>query len=651
MPVESKDQEFLSLFKDTLFVSIPKDGGGLIHTRNIDKILALNATAPVGAYFTVNGFKMFEEGSFYGRTKMNCSSLNANFLDIDLTPETRRMQAELIYKELVDGGLQPTAVVLTGKGLHVYWVYENPIDIDVKKASGYEVLQSAIVEKFKVRGADPQARDIARVLRIPGAKYYDKQGAHTTDVELMYLNKEKKYTPQQVADYFKDYIKLDTEAGKAIIQEGSDFDLKTMLNVKEGSRHHDAYSAALSIIQSAKTLGHARKIFEAFVSTWQSPDWPDMWRQFEQAKLKIEGENPNIFITETSDPIVKVTVFDDIEEKPIEWLWDGFIAKGKPHMLTGDPGLGKSQITVDIAARLSTGAPFPSILVGGQTFDHKEPIGTIILSAEDDAGDTIRPRLRAAGANLKYVVSMAASVIEKDKKGKATMRGFALKDDAEKLLHAIATLPFKVGLIIIDPIMAFMSSSQDSNSSSDVRGTLAQLQAVIMEKGIALLMINHNNKNTSAKGAHMKSMGSVGWNAAARATFYVFRDSEDPERRVFSIGKMNLAKDSSNGFFYKVKDKMLDIAGQKISTPYIEWDTKQFPNKSADEYTEESGKKQGFKYEKCENDLKFFMADKKEVKAKDALGYMKERGYSQVDVYKAANKLGYVSEQYGIWRT
>jgi hypothetical protein len=639
--------EFLGMFTDTVFVSIPKDGGYVLHTKELQKVLDLNETSSAGAYFTVNGFKNFVEGDYHGRTKVACTSLNGNFLDIDLTPETKLTEAELIYKELTEAGLQPTAVVLTGKGLHVYWLYDKPREVTVQVAQEYEALQTAIVEKYKRRGADAQARDIARVLRVPGARYYDKELKRQEDIKLLYLNLDKKYEPVEIAKHFMESVRFDVTGGKELADSVGGFDLKSVMNVKSGTRHHDAYSAALSIIQMAKTLAHARKMFEAVVSTWEEPDWLDMWKQFENARAKIEKEQPQAFIGDKDGLLVSVTSFEDVEEKPVEWLWDGFIAKGKPHMLTGEPGLAKSQLTLDIAARLSRGGPFPSRMLG-QTIG--EPVGTIILSAEDDPGDTIKPRLRAAGADLKYIASLSSVILEKDRDGKPTkMRSLALRDDAEQILRALVTLPYKVGLVVIDPISAFLNSQQDSNSNSDARGTLAQLQSTIMSKGIAMLIINHNNKNTGAKSAHQRSMGSVGWNAAARATFYVFKDTEDEERNVFSVGKMNLAKSEGKGFFYKIREKELEIRGSKQVVPYIEWDEKTFPSKTADEYTEESGKKKGFKYEQCEVDLKMFMFGRGKVRAKDALSYMKERSYSPVDVYKAAGKLGVLTETHGEW--
>ena len=640
--------DFLEMFKDPLFVAIPNKGGALLHSKEKQKVLDRNFPETAdGAYFTVNGFARFIEGDYHGRTKANVTSFNGNFLDIDLTPETRRMQAELIYKELCEKGLKPTAVVLTGKGLHVYWLYDKPYPFSDLALKEYEELQLAIVKRYKSQGADPQARDAARVLRVPGARYFDKTGKYSCDIELMYMDEKSLYTPAQIAAYFGSTHAPTVPMGGPLL--GADeFDLGSILNVRAGSRHHDSYSAALSLIQRTKDLSSARKMFQAILSTWEGPlDWPDYWKQFEAAKAKIEAETPHAFIGDKEMPAIGTVFADQVEMEPVEWLWPGFVARGKAHMLTGEPGLGKSQITLDIAARLSTGRAFPSYTLGGG--DSRDPMGVLILSAEDGAADTMVPRLVAAGADLRNVGFLSSSIIEKAAGGKLRSRAVSLRDDAEEILKAISKSHVRVGLVVIDPISAFLSAAQDSNSNSDARGTLAQLQSVVMDKDIALLIINHTNKNTSAKSAHMRSMGSVGWNAAARATFYVFRDRDRENRRVFSVGKTNLAKEAGHGFFYEIGERKVSIRGVDYDVPMIEWNASEFPTKDADEYSGESDSKKESKADECGGELMLFMAGRGSVQSSEAVKHMKSRGFSQAEIYRSARKLGIIRD-YGIWQ-
>src|SRR3990172_3145876 len=96
--------------------------------------------------------------------------------------------------------------------------------------------------------------------------------------------------------------------------------------------------------------------------------------------------------TETTGPILLCLA--DVVPKPVRWLWPGHIPLGKLTIIDGDPGLGKSLMTLDLAARTSTGSPMPD----GSRGDVQGPAGVVLLTAEDDPEDTIRPRLHAAGA-------------------------------------------------------------------------------------------------------------------------------------------------------------------------------------------------------------------------------------------------------------
>ncbi|MGH8487605.1 MAG: ATP-binding protein [Gammaproteobacteria bacterium] len=150
----------------------------------------------------------------------------------------------------------------------------------------------------------------------------------------------------------------------------------------------------------------------------------------------------------------------DIEAKPIRWLWPGRIARGKVTMLAGHPGLGKSQVTVSMAAVVSTGGLWPV------DRSQCEQGSVIILSAEDDAADTIRPRLEAAGADLDrcYVVT---AVRERKKDDALVTRSFNLAADIE-LLRRMAGMLGDVALIDIDPITAYLGGI-DSHKNADVR--------------------------------------------------------------------------------------------------------------------------------------------------------------------------------------
>lgn len=234
----------------------------------------------------------------------------------------------------------------------------------------------------------------------------------------------------------------------------------------------------------------------------------------------------------------------DVQPVPINWLWPGRIAMGKLTLIAGDPGLGKSLITSFFAAVVSKGYTWP--LDGSLA-----PNGSVVLlSAEDDPGDTIRPRLDAAGADCERIHILKA-VQDFDADGKPIQRMFSFKKDIAVLEDLLPTLP-DCKLVIIDPISAYLDGT-DSHNNTDVRGLLAPIAALASEHKVAVILIQHLNKGNGGGSAMYRSMGSIGFIAAARAAYLVTKDKDNAERRLVMPVKNNLARDTT-GLAYSVMD-------------------------------------------------------------------------------------------------
>lgn len=235
-----------------------------------------------------------------------------------------------------------------------------------------------------------------------------------------------------------------------------------------------------------------------------------------------------------SDTLARFTARPLSQVKPerITWLWPGYLAAGKLHVIDGDPGLGKSTMTLDVAARVSTGKRWPDEQEGC------EPAGVLLCSAEDGLADTIRPRLDAAGADVRRIYSF--TVPECDPlTGEPTERLPVLPGDIGRLGEAITQLD--VGLVVIDPVMAFLSGRINAHIDQDVRRALAPLTRVAEATGAAIVLVRHLNKRPGGLAIH-RGGGSVGIVGAARLAFAVARDPDDPERRVLAPVKANITK-------------------------------------------------------------------------------------------------------------
>lgn len=242
-----------------------------------------------------------------------------------------------------------------------------------------------------------------------------------------------------------------------------------------------------------------------------------------------------------------------IEAKPLQWLWRGRIARGKVTVLAGHPGLGKSQLGLGIAAIVSAGGLWP-------LDDGRAIIGsTLILSAEDDAEDTIRPRLEAAGADLDRC-HVAGSVVRSGKRG-----GFSLQEDLGRLAAKLDQLG-DVSLIAIDPITAYLGSI-DSHRNAEVRSVLSPVAELAARYQAAVLAVSHLRKSIEGD-AILRVSGSLGIVAAARAVYLVMADPAGGERRLLLPAKNNLGTDRT-GYGFQVVPHYLP--GPGIATSRIEW--------------------------------------------------------------------------------
>jgi RecA-family ATPase len=150
-----------------------------------------------------------------------------------------------------------------------------------------------------------------------------------------------------------------------------------------------------------------------------------------------------------------------VDREPVRWLWPGRIPLGKLTVLDGDPGVGKSTLTLTIAAKVTTGSPFPD---GARP----DPADVILLSAEDDIGDTIRPRLEAAGADLER-----AWVLPDVQEDGEPPRPPELPADLDRLEALVKDQA--AALVVIDPLMAFLAGAVDAHRDQDVRRVLARM--------------------------------------------------------------------------------------------------------------------------------------------------------------------------------
>src|SRR5215217_605239 len=226
-------------------------------------------------------------------------------------------------------------------------------------------------------------------------------------------------------------------------------------------------------------------------------------------------------------------LLSEVEPERVGWLWPGRLPLGKLTVLDGDPGLGKSAMSLDVAARVSAGLELPD----GQRC---EPAGVVLLSAEDGLADTVKPRLDAAGADTQKVVAL--STVPDGK----TERSLSIPEDLPAVERAIRRV--EASLVVVDPIMAFLSGNTNSHKDQDVRRALAPLAKLAESTGAAILIVRHLNKASGGNTLY-RGGGSIGILGAARSGLVVAEDPEDAERRILAQNKQNLCKPAASLVF------------------------------------------------------------------------------------------------------
>ncbi|HET6575805.1 MAG TPA: AAA family ATPase, partial [Fimbriiglobus sp.] len=233
----------------------------------------------------------------------------------------------------------------------------------------------------------------------------------------------------------------------------------------------------------------------------------------------------------------------DVRPAAIDWLWPRYLARGKLAILDGDPEMGKSLVTLDLIARLSRGGPLPdgTHLPG--------PCTSVLLSAEDDAADTIRPRAEAAGADLSRLVLPNF--------GGRVPR---FPDDLPALEELVVERA--AGLVVIDPLMAFLPPRVAANNDQCVRLALTPLAGLAARTGCAVKFVRHLAKAGRDRAVY-RGQGSMGIMAAVRTALFAAPHPADPDGRVLAVAKSNMGR-RPPALGYRV-------VGSATGQPVVEW--------------------------------------------------------------------------------
>lgn len=233
---------------------------------------------------------------------------------------------------------------------------------------------------------------------------------------------------------------------------------------------------------------------------------------------------------EQQELYLRARTMSSIEPDPVRWVWQGRLAEGMLSILEGDPGVGKSSLVLDIAARITRGWKLPG--------DDRQmpPADVVIFAGEDEPSQTIRPRLDNAGADTNRVFYLDTSAGDN-----GPSYPLSLPRDLDALDNILSSLRPK--LVLIEPIMMFFGGDTDTNSDSHVRVVLSKLKAIAEKHSTAILLGRHLTKAKDTDPMY-RGQGSIGIIAAVRFSFIATFDPYDTEmkKRVLIPVKQNASE-------------------------------------------------------------------------------------------------------------
>lgn len=257
-----------------------------------------------------------------------------------------------------------------------------------------------------------------------------------------------------------------------------------------------------------------------------------------QVLAKAETHRPGTSASQAPADGVTLTRGDSLTPEPVQWLWPGWLARGKLAILAGAPGTGKTTTALALAATVTRGAFWPD-------GNRAEAGDVLIWSGEDDAADTLLPRLMAAGADRTRVFFVG----EVREDGEA--RPFDPATDTTELLQAASKLP-ALRLILVDPVVSAVAG--DSHKNTEVRRGLQPLVDFAAQAGAALVGITHFSKGGAGLDPAQRVTGSIAFTAVARVVLACakVKDEQGNERRILARSKSNIGPDDG-GFVYTLE--------------------------------------------------------------------------------------------------
>lgn len=380
---------------------------------------------------------------------------------------------------------------------------------------------------------------------------------------------------------------------------------------------------------------NARLCFPEPVNGNEKTDFNDlMLAQGKSAVCDVVGDARFAVATKSEpSPATETVVLRSaasIVPRRIDWLWDGWLAVGKLHLLAGAPGTAKTTIALTLGAAISRGGQFPD---GSYAKRGK----VLIWSSEDDPRDTLIPRLIAAGADLNNIHIVESVNHNKGKRVFDPSRDFPLLKSAVEQVG-------NVSFMVIDSVADAVAG--DAGKNNQVRRALAPVKEFAEEMGIATLGITHFNKNVTGK-AMSRIIDSVAFVGLPRVVMIAFKKRGNGS--LMMRAKSNIGPDTGGYEFYTYVEPLIEYDG--ITANRVGW--KDYVEGSADDHlrdAESTNEEPEKEIDRAKEFLTAEMADGFRQRSADLDERAKEHGISKYSLHRARKEIGMKSKKVGdVW--
>lgn len=263
----------------------------------------------------------------------------------------------------------------------------------------------------------------------------------------------------------------------------------------------------------------------------------------------------------------EVDKLSDVDAERVEWLWKPLLPVGRPVSLEGNPGIGKSNVVLKIAAHLTTGRPFPTVLEGMAPQRPFAPCTVALLGAEDDPADTIRPRLEVNGGDASHFYLFKGWRHPDGSRGVLTLQDLRL---LQTLLEQ-----YQPALLVVDPLQAFFGRGLDMNHANETRPVLADVATLCKEQRCTILYVRHLAKAHKEQAIYA-AIGSIDISAHVRSAMLVGVDQDHPTRRILAHHKASNAPEAESLAFTltSVEREMFraDNSSVIVEASRVDWD-------------------------------------------------------------------------------